>query len=120
MVDTGDILLFRSNNLLGTWLTRTLTKSHFDHVGILLRFGENIEDLYILESVGDEGVRMTSWTCARYYVGSYFDKIGYRKLNYELTLKQLNDFDAFRRNSTGKEYGINLRKIFTNKSEVLS
>ena len=119
-MDTGDILLFRSNNPLGTWLTRTLTKSHFDHVGIILRFGENIDDLYVLESVGDEGVRMTSWTCARHYVGSYFDKIGYRKLNYELTLKQLNDFDTFRRNSTGKEYGLNLKKIFTNKSEVLS
>ena len=56
-------------------------------MGIILRFGENIDDLYVLESVGDEGVRMTSWACARHYVGSYFDKIGYRKLNYELTLQ---------------------------------
>jgi len=52
-----------------------------------LRFGENVDDLYILESVGDEGVRMVSWLCARQYVGSYFDIIGYRKLNYELTMK---------------------------------
>lgn len=35
-------------------------------------------------------------------------------------MKQLNDFDSFRRNSAGKEYGINLKKIFTSKSEVYS
>jgi hypothetical protein len=54
-------------------------------VGIVLRFGEGFEDLYILEAVGEDGVRLTSWISARWYVGSYFDKIGYRKLNYELT-----------------------------------
>ena len=65
IADSGDILLFRSNNLIGTWLQRTVTKSHFDHVGLLLRFGNMVEDLYILEAVGHHGVRMTSWACAR-------------------------------------------------------
>ena len=90
-MDTGDVLLFRSNNLLGTWLTRTLTQSHFDHVGIVLRFGEGFEDLYILEAVGEDGVRLNSWISARWYVGSYFDKIGYRKssIRRRTTVEQL-------------------------------
>ena len=38
-VDTGDVLLFRSNNMIAPWLTRTLTSSNFDHVGLIIRFG---------------------------------------------------------------------------------
>jgi hypothetical protein len=72
-VDSGDILLFRSNNQIGTWITRTFTKSHFDHVALILRFGNNVEDLYLLEAVGDSGVRMVSWISARFYLGSFFD-----------------------------------------------
>ena len=64
-IDTGDIILFRSNNQLGTWITRTVTNSSFDHVGIIFRFGTEADDIYIMEAVGVEGVRVTSWMCAR-------------------------------------------------------
>merc|ERR1712146_853806 len=94
-----DILLFRSNNQLGTWITRTLSRSHFDHVGIVLRFGNEVQDLYVLESVGEDGVRLTSWLCARGYVGNFFNKVGFRKLNYELDDQALDDFDVFRKKS---------------------
>ena len=80
-VDTGDILLFRSRDMIGSWLQRTFLDSHFDHVGILLRFGPSINDLYVFEAVGD-GVRMVPWESARWYCGTYFDKIGYRKLHW--------------------------------------
>ena len=61
IVDTGDILLFRSNNLIGTWITRTFTKAEFDHVGLILRFGNTVEDIYIMDAVGEQGVRVTPW-----------------------------------------------------------
>jgi len=84
-VDTGDILLFRTSQrqgLFGAWITRTITFSHFDHVAIMLRFGDCLKDLYILEAVGDRGVRMTSWINIRseLYPGGFFDKIVTRKL----------------------------------------
>ena len=85
IIDTGDILLFRSNNLIGTWITRTFTKSEFDHVGLILRFGNTVEDVFILDSVGEQGVRVTPWICARQFLGGFYDKIAYRKLNFDMT-----------------------------------
>ena len=68
-------------------MTRTFTKSHFDHVAIILRFGDYIKDLYILEAVSDKGVRMTSWLNIRagLHVDGFFNKICTRKLMYEMT-----------------------------------
>ena len=62
-VDTGDILLFRCNDnrILGSWLTRAFTKSHFDHVALVLRFGDQLSDLYVFEAVGERGVRLIPW-----------------------------------------------------------
>lgn len=122
-VDTGDILLFRCNSerLFGSWITRAVTASHFDHVALLMRFGDTLKDIYILEAVGERGVRMTSWMSIRsqLYAGGFFDKIVTRKLIYEMTSERLNDLDQFRRNSVGHAYGLKPSKIlFTNRSET--
>ena len=101
-IDTGDILLFRSNDMLAPWLTRTFTQSNFDHVGLILRFGDTVSDVYILEAVGDSGVRMTSWLSARQFLGGFFNKIAYRKLQFDITEEKLKALDKFRRNITGK------------------
>lgn len=118
-VDTGDILLFRCNNrrIFGSWVTRAFTNSHFDHVALILRFGESVQDLYILEAVGDKGVRITSWINIRseLRVGGFFDKIITRKLCYEMTNERLNDLDQFRRNSVGHRYGLSAKKILFNQ-----
>ena len=97
-VDTGDILLFRCESrqgLLGAWVTRAVTNSHFDHVAIILRFGEYVKDLYILEAVGDHGVRITSWMNIRseLYPGGFFEKIITRKLLHEMSHEKLSDLD---------------------------
>lgn len=117
-VDTGDILLFRCNNnrIFGSWITRAFTASHFDHIAICLRFGDTVRDLYILEAVGDRGVRMTSWLNLRteLYVGGFFDKIVTRKLIYEMTSERLNDLDEFRRKTVGHSYGLSPKKLLFN------
>jgi hypothetical protein len=92
-VDTGDILLFRtdSRNVLGSWITRTFTNSHFDHVAVLLRFGDSVKDLYLFEAVGEKGVRLASWVNTRteLYYGGFFEKIATRKLLMEMTGEKL-------------------------------
>lgn len=61
----------------------------------MLRFGELVKDLYILEAVGDRGVRITSWLNIRseLYPGGFFEKIVTRKLLYEMTSEKLTDLD---------------------------
>ena len=121
-VDTGDILLFRTDtkNVLGSWITRTFTNSHFDHVAVLLRFGDSVKDLYLFEAVGERGVRLASWinTRSELYPGGFFEKIVTRKLLLEMTGEKLHELDSFRRNSTGLRYGIHPSKLLmTQRSE---
>lgn len=98
-VDTGDIIMFRCVNsrfaLLGPWVTRAITSSHFDHVGMILRFGETLNDLFVMEAVGDRGVRIVSWARMRteLYGGGFFDKIVTRKLLHEMTPEKLGHLD---------------------------
>lgn len=92
-VDTGDLMLFRTNNqrIVGSWITRAYTKSHFDHIGMVMRFGDSLNQLYIFEAVGDTGVRMIGWNSLRreLYTNGFFEKICTRKLNYEMTNERL-------------------------------
>ena len=84
-----------------------------------MRFGPLVKDLYILEAVGEKGVRLTSWISVRgeLYAGGFFDKIVTRKLLYDMSGERLAELDAFRRNSVGHEYGLKLNKIlFSHKS----
>lgn len=84
--DTGDILLSRSKQdgieFFGVTLARTFTSSHFDHVAIILRYGDSVKDLYFMEAVGSKGVRMVSWRNFRDQIGEFgiVEKVVTRKL----------------------------------------
>ena len=125
-VDTGDIILFRCRggryNFIGPQITRTVTSSPFDHIAIILRFGDLLKDLYILEAVGDKGVRIASWLTIRteLYEEGFFEKLVTRKLLYDMTPEKLTDLDLFRRNAVGKSYGLSASKLlFDQPSEVM-
>ena len=113
-------MLFRCDSsrggVFGPWLTRAVTSSHFDHVALIMRFGDTMKDLYILEAVGERGVRLLSWLSLRaeLYPGGFFGKIVTRKLLYEMTPEKLNDLDKFRKNCVGLSYGLSPRKILFN------
>jgi len=82
----------------------------------MLRFGDCLKDLYILEAVGDRGVRMTSWINIRseLYPGGFFDKIVTRKLLFQMTDEKLQKFDQFRKKVVGKNYGLSAKKLLFN------
>lgn len=121
-VDTGDVILFRCRGgrqffMMGPNITRTLTNSPFDHVAIVLRFGDYVKDLYILEAVGDKGVRIVSWMNLRHelHEEGFFEKLVTRKLLYDMTPEKLTDLDMFRRNTIGKRYGLSASKLLFNQ-----
>lgn len=67
----------------------------------MLRFGPSVRDLFVFESV-EEGVRMVPWAIVRSYCGSYYDMIGFRKLNGMIEVDKLASLDRFRRKTTGR------------------
>lgn len=89
-------------------------------MALVLRFGDQIKDVYLFEAVGVRGVRLVSWINVRLelYSGGFFEKIVTRKLLLDLNAKLLGDLDNFRRNSTGLKYGLSTSKLlFRQRSE---
>jgi hypothetical protein len=109
--DTGDLLLFRTNNdkMFGPRLTRALTSQHFDHVALILRFGSTLDSLMVMEAVADKGVRIVPWLAVRQEVcfKGFFEKVTTRKLLTEMDQNKLEILDDFREKALGKKYSIN-------------
>jgi hypothetical protein len=42
-----------------------------------------MDDLFIMEAIGEEGVRLNPWCEARQFIGNIFDQVGWRKLNFD-------------------------------------
>jgi hypothetical protein len=66
--ETGDLLLFRGNRM-ATGITRALTFSEFDHVGIIIRADGIPDDVHIIEATGGPGVCYNRWNNLRKHVG---------------------------------------------------
>jgi len=55
---TGDVLLFCSKHYGGK-IVQGYTQSHFDHIGLLIRYGKN--QVSVLEALGKHGVQLFNW-----------------------------------------------------------
>ena len=58
VVDSGDIILFKSKGAVAR-LQRTFTRGTYDHVGMLLKFGNG--NIGVLEATGGLGVTVINW-----------------------------------------------------------
>jgi hypothetical protein len=90
---TGDLLLFQGS-MSGPMLIRTVTGSQFDHVALLLKF-DHIDDVYLVEAVGNRGVSYNKWEYLREHIGKgkFYSKLSYRKvLTANDASKKLGDF----------------------------
>ena len=84
---TGDLILFQSSHVGGK-LVRTATLSNYDHVAMIFR-GINPQDqmmdqIYIFESVNDQGVRLVKWSDLRDDIGrgKWYHKAVYRSVDF--------------------------------------
>lgn len=82
--DTGDILLFRSNQAVSK-ITRGFTSSHFDHVAMLLKFETDPDEVYLVEATGNQGVALSRWAFLREHIGKgkFYDKVVFRHVNFD-------------------------------------
>jgi len=58
-VKTGDILLFRSESFAAK-LQRSVTRSEYDHVALLLKLSDR--NIVLFEATGNSGVALCRWT----------------------------------------------------------
>lgn len=114
MADNCDIMLFKSKRF-STKFQRGFTNSNYDHVGMLVLWEtqENVNTIYLLEAVWDEGVRLVDFIPNINAYREVYSKITYRPLqNWERTETMLTNLDNFLEEVLGKSYGIKYSKFF--------
>jgi hypothetical protein len=82
--NTGDLLLFRANNI-GASIVRFITRSYFDHVAVLLKYSDDPEELYFIDSTSSNGVGIYKWSDVKshYGIGLFYQTIVYRSVEFE-------------------------------------
>ena len=88
-----DVLLFRGKNITSKF-QRSFTGSHYDHVALILRYGNN--ELVLLEATGREGVGLCSWSCfMRNKWQNLYKKLVLRHLEVQRTDKMIETLEKF-------------------------
>ena len=68
IADFGDILLFSGNQTFNI-LTRTVTRSEFDHVAMVLKFETDPSEIFLFESTQQKGVSVVKWSSIENDIG---------------------------------------------------
>lgn len=112
MADTGDILLFRSNQAVSK-ITRGWTSSHFDHVAMLLKFATDPEEVYLVEATGNQGVALNRWAYLREHIGKgkFYDKVVLRHINFDRGDTMVDNLEKFLSQAVGAKYGLSANKL---------
>jgi hypothetical protein len=114
MVDTGDLLLFRSKHV-GAKIQRSFTRSQFDHVALLLKYQNG--EIVLLEATGKQGVGLSRWrTFKKNNWHLLYSKMVYRKLEMDRSDDMITKIEKFVKNSIGKKYMVSMAKLFKKRS----
>ena len=87
--------MFRGTRL-ATAITRTLTFSEFDHVGIVIRL-DGEEDIHFIEATGGPGVRVNRWDNLKNHIGigKFYERVVFRHVNFDRSLVSMHKFCQF-------------------------
>ena len=90
-------------------MTRQLTNSDYDHVGMVLTFVED-EDIYILEATS-EGVHIVWWSDLARFKDQYYSKIVWRRLYWKRDDEFCEILQTFVEAVEDKKYEISIGKL---------
>ena len=121
MAETGDILLFKTNHPL-TRITRTYTRSDFDHVGVIFNADNVIQDngIFVFDACAGQGVECNGWQSQRYFIGENQFRIRcvYRKVNFNRTQECLEKAYRFITEAQGKKFKFTIKKFLAKGPEA--
>jgi hypothetical protein len=117
----GDVILFKCANTM-SHLQRTVTRSEFDHVGIVVKSIKNPGQLDILESTGD-GVTTFSLTgrLKAYHHHNFVEYMCIRQLqDFNRSPEMMRAVDDFVEQVVGLPYGFSASQVFSKKQKSTS
>lgn len=80
-----------------------------DHAAMVLRFdipGKSNNDIYLIESTGKLGVSLKKWSNLRPHLGTFFNKIVIRHLEYDRDSASIKRLEHFLQEVNGAKYGL--------------
>lgn len=115
--DTGDILLFRSQDISST-IARGLIGSKYDHVAFIIKYVSG--KIGILEATTADGVGIVFWN---HYLEhdwhTLSERIMYRQLHVERTDEMMMKLEEFVKKVEGKKFKISPVKLLQRSSREL-
>lgn len=110
IADSGDIILFKSKGGVAR-LQRTFTRGQYDHVALLLKFGNG--NIGVLESTGGLGVTVINWRV--FLVRKWYELypiIAVRRLqNVQRNQDRMQKLEKWVRETIGKPYELTLSTL---------
>lgn len=78
---------------MGSFFTRTLTWSNYDHVAMILKFESDPNEVYFVEAVGNLGVVLNRWSFLRTHVGKekFYKRVVFRHIDCVRDDRMLDD-----------------------------
>jgi len=103
---TGDLLLFASQGLRGSFI-RSVTRASYDHLGLVLRYEDG--RVGVLEALGNTGVQVNDFRGfleADWHL--QYKRIALRRLHFPASDEVAGRIEAFTRAVTGRKYSWSL------------
>ena len=115
---TGDLLLFTTNHSHAKMI-RTITRSRYDHVAMVVNIPLDPLKLHFIESVSNQGVRLQTWDRIKAEIGKrkHFKKVIFRKVNINRDQNLQSKIDEFLDQAIGHEHNINSLKLLKRLSD---
>ena len=120
--DTGDILLFRSTNLVDG-VIQLYGDSPFDHCAMVMKFESDPDEVYFLEANSSDGVCINKFSWVKQHIGKgqFYDKLVFRKVNFQnrQSTQCMEKLEKFINEILGNKYSLNADKLFMRKETVV-
>jgi hypothetical protein len=84
-------------------LTRALTRGNFDHVGMVLKFDSDENEVYFVEATGNNGVALNKWSNIKIHIGinKFYERVIFRHVDFERNDEMVDNLEKFLKEAVG-------------------
>ena len=114
-VETGDLLLFRGKSVLSK-MQRAVTRGHYDHVALLIKYPS--KKIGLFEVTGVDGVAVLLWDDFIFYQWqNLYSRLTYKKLVWDRPDEALLKLLEFVNTVKGMDYRLSASKLMSKKHD---
>ena len=72
---------------------RSYSKSEFDHVGMVIRYSDEPDEVYFIEAVGVHGIMIKQFSGMKDEIGRFYKTMALRHLEFKRTDEELEKLE---------------------------